>query len=560
MFKNISLQKKLIATLAILIVINAVSSIVIVTNFSRLSNSIERSTKAEEASAVIFDFSDNVILLHQAVAAFVNTGDLSEKAYYDENLDRVKEILAQSKEKATAIDPSITEKLETVSALVSQWESDIVAKQMEFMRSFNTVDLARLYEASEKNEKIWNDISATISEINTIAKQVNEKNIADEKHIISTSLSTSIGSTIIMLLFSVAATIFLVKAIVVPLRALVLVTQELVKKNWSVQISNTDNQDEIGEMSRALLQFRDDGIENERLVAAQKAEDQKALERAKKIQELVERFKEKTSETTIALESSTGNMKKTSASMINIADSTSRFSDEVMASAQVAGDNIRNVAAASEELTASINEISKQLNITSSEAHSAREAAESAVTKMLSLEDAANEIGNVVQIIADIAEQTNLLALNATIESARAGEAGKGFAVVANEVKDLAGQTGKATEQIREQVTSMQVETSAAVNMIKNISKIIEELNMAASSIAAAMDEQTSTTQEISRNVSEAANGANAVVENISELSKSANDVKSSSSTVDQVANDLAQRSDIMKTDIHQFIESIRTV
>jgi methyl-accepting chemotaxis protein len=199
-----------------------------------------------------------------------------------------------------------------------------------------------------------------------------------------------------------------------------------------------------------------------------------------------------------------------------------------------------------------------QLSNSNQKTLQARVAAENAVEKMKTLAGVAKEIGNVIQLITDIAEQTNLLALNATIESARAGEAGKGFAVVANEVKDLAGQTARATDQIRSQVQAMQSETREAVSMIENISRVIEELNIASSSIASAMEEQSSATQEISRNVNQAAEGTNDVVRNISDVSSSVGTVGQTSGTVNNVSEELARRSEVLKNDVHEFIQNIR--
>lgn len=558
MFHNISLQKKLIATLATVILINVASSAIIFLNFSNLSNTIEKATRSEDSTDSLMELRSMMYLMHQSIIAYVNTGGSEEKQYYEGHKADIATLFEESNKFISDLYPEMLGTFDETKAAFLQWENEIVAKQLEYMRSPNTVDLARLYEVSEKNKKIWTTISDNITKVTEVGAQVSDTNIRKQKTLISYTFTTTLVSTLVMLVFSLCALLYLIKVIVRPLKSLVCVTQALISKEWDVTIENADQENEIGEMARALIQFRDSGVENERLLEIQKKEEEKIIQRGRKIQDIVDSFKEKIEQTTTALENSTLNMKTTSYSMTKIAENTSRYSNDVTSSAQIAGENIRNVSAASEELTASINDISKQLNVTSKEALSARSAAEIAVSKMLTLEEAANEIGQVVQIIADIAEQTNLLALNATIESARAGEAGKGFAVVANEVKGLAGQTGKATEQIRAQVQAMQSETSSAVSMIKNISKVIDDLNTAASSIASAMDQQTSTTQEIARNVLEAESGANAVVNNIEELSKSAGTVKLSSDEVDRVANDLTQRSHILKEDIHSFIESIK--
>lgn len=560
MLKKLSLQAKLVITLLLLILINMCAGAVIYNNISLLKAGVKDSNAATDAMDKLADFRGAIMESHKAVAAFVNSGDLSQKEKYEEIIAQTSGHFALARSSASAIDVSVIPHLDQIEALLRKWNEEIVSKQMEYMRSPKTVDLARLYEASEENANIWLQMDQHMTEIVVIIGGIMEEYGVKEDSLMNRSVTTAVGGTLLMLVFSACASVFLVRIIVVPLRDLVGVTAKLVNKEWKTEINGADREDEIGEMSRALIQFRDNGVENDRLMEIQKLEDQKALERARKIEVIVRKFQEDAARTTVSLEGATVNMRDASVSMSKIANDTSRFSAHVASSAQEAGSNIQNVAAASEQLTASINEISKQLNRTSQDALSAKEAAGKAVDRMLALEMAASEIGNVVQLITDIAEQTNLLALNATIESARAGEAGKGFAVVASEVKDLAGQTAKATEQIREQVSSMQHETSAAVGMIKNISKVIEELNVAASSIAAAMDEQTSATQEISRNVAEAASGADEVVRNIGEVSKAAGDVEDTSSTVDQVAKELTQRSGTLKSDIEDFIQKIRAV
>jgi murein DD-endopeptidase MepM/ murein hydrolase activator NlpD len=176
---------------------------------------------------------------------------------------------------------------------------------------------------------------------------------------------------------------------------------------------------------------------------------------------------------------------------------------------------VQTVAAAAEELNASIAEIGRQVQSASTMAGGAVQQAEKTNQQVQGLAEAAQKIGDVVKLISDIAAQTNLLALNATIEAARAGDAGKGFAVVASEVKNLATQTAKATEEISQQIASIQAATGEAVGAIQGIGKTIVEINQVASSIAAAVEEQNASTREIARNVQETSAGTQEVSSNI---------------------------------------------
>lgn len=210
--------------------------------------------------------------------------------------------------------------------------------------------------------------------------------------------------------------------------------------------------------------------------------------------------------------------------MQNIADSNIQLSGAISAAAEETSVNSQTVAAATEELSASIDEIAKQVSHASTISIEAETKTEETITIVSGLAEASNQIGNVVNLINDIASQTNLLALNATIEAARAGEAGKGFAVVASEVKNLAGQTATATVDIKEQVDSIQAETKGVVAAIEIIQSTVKQVSEISSAIAAAVEEQGHATREISANVQEAAKGAQEVSSSITEILASSNE------------------------------------
>ncbi len=234
-------------------------------------------------------------------------------------------------------------------------------------------------------------------------------------------------------------------------------------------------------------------------------------------------------------------------------ESSARQLGSVSTSADEVSSNVQTVAAGTEEMTASIREIAKSANDAAGIAGQAVQVADNANTTVAKLGESSIEIGNVIKVITSIAEQTNLLALNATIEAARPGEAGKGFAVVANEVKDLAQETGKATEDIGRRIEQIQLDTEAAVTAISQISGIISQINDSQSTIASAVEEQTATTNEMGRSVTEAADGARSIAGNVSEAAGGAQDSLTAAKNAAEAASDLSERAQELQSLISRF-------
>ena len=255
-----------------------------------------------------------------------------------------------------------------------------------------------------------------------------------------------------------------------------------------------------------------------------------------------------------ALASASEELSSVSGQMSGSAQESASQAGLVSAAAEQVSRNVQTVATGTEEMSASIREIAQNASSAATVAAAAVGAAEATSATVVKLGESSAQVGNVISVINSIAEQTNLLALNATIEAARAGEAGKGFAVVANEVKELAQETSKATEDISRRIQAIQADTEAAVTAITEISGIIAQINDTQTTIASAVEEQTATTNEMGRSVAEAATGSSDIAQNITGVARSANDTGAAAASTSQAADELAR----MAAEMQQLVGSFR--
>ena len=343
-----------------------------------------------------------------------------------------------------------------------------------------------------------------------------------------------------------------------PIKAMTEAMHRLAKRDMAAEIPARGRGDEVGQMAEAVQVFKDGLVAADRLAGEQETERTARALRATRLDGAVAKFETVAHEMVGLLSAGSTELEATARTVSGTADRANQQASTVAAAAEQAGAGVQTVASAAEELTASIGEISRQ--VAQSAKMAARAVGEAQRTNAIvaALAEGADKIGNVVGLITSIAGQTNLLALNATIEAARAGDAGKGFAVVASEVKNLANQTGKATEEIAAQITQIQASTKEAVAAIRGIVGSIEEVSSIATTIAAAVEEQGTATAEIARNVQQTAIAAREVSSNIGGVSEAANEAGASASQVLVAAGDLSKQAERLSSEVDTFLAGVR--
>jgi methyl-accepting chemotaxis protein len=351
------------------------------------------------------------------------------------------------------------------------------------------------------------------------------KDLADQNTALATWASTFTLTTVILgFLFSVVSGWWLTRSITQPVGEVVQVLESVANGDLTHRVESV-SKDEIGQMGHAL------NCTLEKLTESMTAIGQNST----------------------ALASSSEEMGAISHQMSATAEETATQSNVVSAAAEQVTKNLQTVATATEEMSSSIKEIAKNSNEAAHVASSAVRTAETTNATVAKLGDSSAEIGQVIKVITSIAQQTNLLALNATIEAARAGEAGKGFAVVANEVKELAKETAKATEDISEKIEAIQGDTKGAVEAIGQISGIINQINDISATIASAVEEQTATTNEIARNIEEVARGGSQVAENIVAVAQAAKSTTEGANDTQTASGELSRMAAELQKIIGQF-------
>ena len=443
-----------------------------------------------------------------------------------------------------ALGPNLEAYIEHANKIVGLASTNPMAAKAEFPSFLETFG------------KLEDDMGNASDVIQKAADDINSE-VADQ----NLTLGIMLGVVILIAVLGIgAATLWTARAIVGPITQMTGAMVALSSGDKSVAIPAIDRKDEIGRMAGAVQVFKENAIRADELAAGQAAERERREVRAKALEDLCREFDSIAARALKSVVGSVAGMQNTAQSMSQVADRTAGEAGHVSTSAEEATTNVNSVAAATEELASSVNEIGRQMHRSTEIASHAAKQAVTTNGQIKTLASTAQKVGDVVQLITDIANQTNLLALNATIEAARAGEAGKGFAVVASEVKNLANQTARATDDISRQIGEIQAETNGAVTAIHAIAGTIEEINQITSAVAAAVEEQGAATQEIARSVEKAANGTREVSQSIHTVTEAASQTGTAAGELLAATSSLAQESDMLQKEVEKFLDAVRRI
>jgi methyl-accepting chemotaxis protein len=480
-------------------------------------------------------------------------------AEMDQALDRLR---ASTRSAARHLDvaevqtdrPEDRERLKTLVRLANGYAGivdELAAAQRDYADTVGTI--ARAGKTSAAMDEL---IEQATEDFTRLA--VDSRAVAAEQVEQTSRIGLIVGLVVTALLIGIA--VFGALSIGRPMRRISKVLLSLAEGNRSVTIAYATRRDEVGDAARAAAAFRDSLARIEEMEAAQReTAAQTAARRRQEMNGLADRFEAEVRSILATVSAAARELETAAGTLRGTAEETQGLSGNVATAAGHASSNVQTVASATEEMTASVHEIARHVQESSRIAGEAVTQAEKTDARIVKLSGAAQRIGDVVKLITAIAEQTNLLALNATIEAARAGEAGKGFAVVAQEVKALAAQTAKATDDIGTQIAAMQAATHDSVSAIKEIGSTIRRIAEIASAIASAAQEQNAATREIARNVGQAARETTEVATHIVDVSRGAGATGAAAGQVLASAHSLASESSHLERAVERFLASVRT-
>jgi methyl-accepting chemotaxis protein len=480
-----------------------------------------------------------------------------------------KKVEAIAKE-ASAAAAKISEALKAVEAAQGEGKSDGLVKLKTAVAGYlkqskNAIEMAdgdtgsamMFIKGAERN---FADIDKLTDDLIARSSDSKDREIAGAGIRLEQQQLTLMAVLLVVAFAGIVVSFLIGRNISRPVVAMSRAMRELAVGNFDVHLPGLERRDEVGQMARAIEEFKVQAIGKAERETAEREDKNRelAVARRAELHHLAESFEAAVGNIIENVGAASGELENSAVILTNSSAASQQLSAVVAAASEETSANVQSVASATEEMASSINEIGRQVADSNRIANEAVEQAGKTDARIAELSLAAGRIGDVTQLISTIAAQTNLLALNATIEAARAGDAGRGFAVVAQEVKALASQTAKATSEISTQIAGMQAATQDSVVAIKEIYGTIGQVSEIASAIAAAIEQQGAATQEIARNVQQAAIGSTQVATSIADVNRGAGDTGSASSQVLASAQLLSNENKRLKAEVVKFLATVR--
>ena len=512
-----------------------------------------------EADEAISEYRSTISIANSSIRQMIVSGRLDTVEDFDRQVEAIEEGKA-TVEAALASTPLLEgfiPALEEVQALVDQWVSSVALPQIQDMDDPYTADIARTRQTLPDALRLDREIRTQINDLLHDARQMGNAALVDLRRSQDMLLITAGAVGVVLTIIAVVVIMVFQTGIVRPLRRLTEATNKLQKRDWSVAIPGQDKRDELAELARALAVLRDEGKHNDEHEAERKVQAEKELARANEVRDATNLFHGQANIVLGDLDGAGASLSDAAEALGSMASETFTFTQAVSDSAQSTGESVQRVAASIEEMSISVNEISSQMQHTSDLIRQTTTASETAVEQVGGLLKKSEKIHQVIGFINNIAGQINLLALNATIESARAGEAGKGFAVVAQQVKELADQTGNATEEITSVINEVTADISRVVTTIEDIGSSIRVVNDNSSAVAAAVEEQNAALTEISSSIGVVSNQTSTVANSVKGVEDKFGETRKLADDVAALSNTLKASQKRMSGEISSFIQTV---